>query len=110
MSTLFYRPALWQNPSSRRVASRTKTILLFSCPRSPRSPEREEITMLDPTPILTCDRLSLSPITEAETEELHRLWIEPAVRKHLWDDCIVPRDRVRGGERDSPSSVLFGSR
>ena len=29
-----------------------------------------------------------------DVEDLHRVWSEPAVRKYLWDDELVPRERV----------------
>ena len=40
-------------------------------------------------------RLLLSPAGEADIEPLHRLWIEPGVRRFLWDDEVIPVDRAR---------------
>ncbi len=40
-------------------------------------------------------RLLLSPAGEPDIEPLHRLWIEPGVRRFLWDDEVIPVDRAR---------------
>jgi len=37
-------------------------------------------------------RLHLRPYRLADIDALHRLWIDPAVRKYLWDDRIIPRE------------------
>lgn len=39
-------------------------------------------------------RLRLRPFTLADVDELHRLWTEPGVRQYLWDDEVIPRERV----------------
>ena len=44
---------------------------------------------------LETDRLVLSPIAEHEVEELHQLWSQPAVRKYLCDNLVIPLDRVK---------------
>ena len=36
------------------------------------------------------ERIQLSPIKATEAEELHQLWIQPEVRKYLWDNLIIP--------------------
>ncbi len=45
-------------------------------------------------PILTTSRLVLRPISAADVDSLHRFWTDPAVRKYLWDNVIIPRERV----------------
>jgi RimJ/RimL family protein N-acetyltransferase len=37
-------------------------------------------------------RLLLRPCTPADIDDLHRHWIDPGVRKFLWDDQIIPRE------------------
>jgi ribosomal-protein-alanine N-acetyltransferase len=43
---------------------------------------------------LETSRLSLRPFSLVDVDELHRLWSEPAVRRFLWDDKVVPRETV----------------
>ena len=43
---------------------------------------------------LETSRLSLRPFSHVDIDELHRMWNEPAVRRFLWDDKIVPRETV----------------
>ena len=40
-------------------------------------------------------RLSLRPFALADVDEIHQLWIEPDVRKYLWDDEIIPREKAQ---------------
>ena len=40
-------------------------------------------------------RLTLTPVTAADLEALHEIWTAPGVRRFLWDDEIVSRERVR---------------
>ena len=44
--------------------------------------------------ILT-QRMKLSPVREDALEELHQIWIEPKVRKYLWDDIIIPKTQTQ---------------
>jgi len=44
--------------------------------------------------LLTTGRLQLRPITNSDVDALHALWIDPEVRRYLWDDQIIPRDTV----------------
>src|SRR5262245_5506670 len=37
-------------------------------------------------------RLALRPFVLDDVDDLHRLWIDPGVRKYLWDDQIIPRE------------------
>jgi ribosomal-protein-alanine N-acetyltransferase len=45
-------------------------------------------------PVLETLRLRLRPIDGSDLEELYRLWTDPDVRRFLWDDNIIPIDRV----------------
>jgi ribosomal-protein-alanine N-acetyltransferase len=37
-------------------------------------------------------RLVLRPFTREDVDELRRLWIDPAMRKYLWDDEVISRE------------------
>ncbi len=37
-------------------------------------------------------RLALRPFVLSDTDDLHRLWIDPQVRKYLWDDEVISRE------------------
>jgi ribosomal-protein-alanine N-acetyltransferase len=39
-------------------------------------------------------RLRLRPLAEADVDELHGLWSSPEVRKYLWDDEVIARQRT----------------
>lgn len=39
-------------------------------------------------------RLRLRPFTREDVDELHRLFVEPGVRKFLWDDEVIPKERT----------------
>ena len=39
-------------------------------------------------------RLSLQPFTTADLDFLHALWIDPQVRRYLWDDQIISREQA----------------
>jgi ribosomal-protein-alanine N-acetyltransferase len=39
-------------------------------------------------------RLRLRPFARGDVDELHRLFVEPGVRRFLWDDEVIPRERV----------------
>ena len=41
-------------------------------------------------------RLRLRPVTGEDIDVLHRLWTEPGVRKHLFDDETIARERAAG--------------
>jgi ribosomal-protein-alanine N-acetyltransferase len=43
---------------------------------------------------LETQRLLLSPLSTADADALHQLWIEPSVRKFLWDDQVIPLETV----------------
>lgn len=46
------------------------------------------------SPEIETDRLRLRPFGPEHTDAIHRLWIDPQVRKYLWDDALIPRARV----------------
>ncbi len=54
--------------------------------------------------ILTTQRLVLRPIAPSDIDALHRFWTDPAVRKYLWDNEIIPRERVEEIICDSEAS------
>lgn len=39
-----------------------------------------------------------------DVDALHRLWTDPDVRRYLWDDIIIPRERAAGEVEDSIAS------
>ncbi len=39
-------------------------------------------------------RLSLQPFTSADLDFLYSLWIDPQVRRYLWDDQIISREQA----------------
>ncbi|MCI0488567.1 MAG: GNAT family N-acetyltransferase [Blastocatellia bacterium] len=39
-------------------------------------------------------RLRLRPCREDDIDDLHRLWIDPQVRKYLWDDTVITREQA----------------
>jgi [ribosomal protein S5]-alanine N-acetyltransferase len=49
-------------------------------------------------------RLTLLPFTPADLDFLHALWIDPQVRRYLWDDQIISREQAHEVIEDSQSS------
>jgi ribosomal-protein-alanine N-acetyltransferase len=43
---------------------------------------------------LATDRLRMTPFEPGQVDALHRLWTDPEVRRYLWDDEVIPRQRV----------------
>lgn len=39
-------------------------------------------------------RLRLRPVTLADLNTLHELWIDPGVRRYLWDDEVIPIEQA----------------
>lgn len=39
-------------------------------------------------------RLDQQPFTLDDVDAAHRLWTNPSVRRHLWDDIVIPRERA----------------
>ena len=40
------------------------------------------------------ERLRLRPWRRADLDDLHRLWIDPGVRKYLWDDEVISLEQA----------------
>ena len=38
------------------------------------------------------ERLTLHPATFDDVDGLHALWVDPDVRRYLWDDTVIPRE------------------
>lgn len=47
------------------------------------------------SPGIATARLRLRPFTLDDVDDLHRLWTEPGVRRYLWDDEVIPRERTK---------------
>jgi ribosomal-protein-alanine N-acetyltransferase len=63
------------------------------------------------TRTLTTARLFLRPCEAGDLEALHALWTEPAVRRYLWDDVVIPREtaaEVLRASHDSFARHGFG--
>lgn len=45
--------------------------------------------------LLTTERLRLRPIQLPDEALLHTLWTNPGVRKYLWDDVVIPLEKVK---------------
>lgn len=54
--------------------------------------------------IIQTSRLWLRPFAPEDVDVLHRLWTDPDVRRYLWDDKIIERDRAAGEVEDSIAS------
>lgn len=42
--------------------------------------------------VIETERLRLRPVTIADVDTLHRIWIDPGVRRFLWDDRTIERE------------------
>jgi len=45
-----------------------------------------------PFPMIETARLKLQPFTKEDTDDLHQMWIDPSMRKYLWDDLVIPHE------------------
>lgn len=45
-------------------------------------------------PKLSTKRLTLRPISPSDIDALHTFWTDPAVRRYLWDNEVISRERV----------------
>jgi hypothetical protein len=43
-------------------------------------------------PRIETARLMMRPFAIDDVDDLHRLWVDPGVRKFLWDDQVIPRE------------------
>jgi ribosomal-protein-alanine N-acetyltransferase len=59
---------------------------------------------------LETPRLLLRPFSLAYAEELHRMWVEPSMRKFLWDDKIITQETaieiIEASEKTFPQNGL----
>jgi [ribosomal protein S5]-alanine N-acetyltransferase len=53
-----------------------------------------------PLATLHTARLTLRPWTLDDIDELHALWTRPEVRRYLWDDQTITRERAEATVRD----------
>ena len=58
-----------------------------------------------PLPTLHTPRLTLRACTLDDVDSLHRLWTDPKVRRYLWDNIIISRERAEETVRDSLDCV-----
>jgi RimJ/RimL family protein N-acetyltransferase len=47
-----------------------------------------------PLPLIRTDRLTLRPWTEQDIDALHKIWTDGGVRRHLFDDIVISRERA----------------
>jgi ribosomal-protein-alanine N-acetyltransferase len=62
-------------------------------------------------PRIETSRLLMRPFEMNDVDDLHRIWIDPGVRKFLWDDQIIPREtaiEVIEGSIDNFAKHGFG--
>ena len=45
-------------------------------------------------PVIQTQRLELVPFREEDIDALHHHWTDPQVRRWLWDDVVIPKERV----------------
>jgi ribosomal-protein-alanine N-acetyltransferase len=43
-------------------------------------------------PVIRTEHLLLRPAGAADVDELHRLWMDPDMRRYLWDDIVIARE------------------
>jgi RimJ/RimL family protein N-acetyltransferase len=58
-----------------------------------------------PVPVLTTPRLTLVPYAEDDVDALHAIWTDPDVRRYLWDDIVIPRERATQVVLDSMATA-----
>jgi ribosomal-protein-alanine N-acetyltransferase len=56
-------------------------------------------------PLIRTERLIMRPWTEGDVDALHQLWIDPDVRRYLWDDISITRERAAQAVRDHFENV-----
>jgi [ribosomal protein S5]-alanine N-acetyltransferase len=54
-----------------------------------------------PLPVLESRRLVLRPYEISHLDALHRLWTDPDVRRYLWDDVSISRERAAQAVQDA---------
>jgi ribosomal-protein-alanine N-acetyltransferase len=73
---------LWPKPSVSSVVSVASTSCVLQWIIG------EEMSLLHSA------RTVLRPLGEADVDAIHALWTDPRVRRFLWDDVVIPRERV----------------
>ena len=56
-------------------------------------------------PALRTERLVLQPFSIDDVDRLHQLWIDPDVRRYLWDDQAITRERADETVRQSVANA-----
>ncbi len=56
-------------------------------------------------PTLLTARLTLRPWTVDDVDRLHALWADPDVRRYLWDDVVITRERAQETIRSAIESA-----
>jgi len=59
-------------------------------------------------PLLRSERLTLRPVALDDVDALHALWTDRDVRRYLWDDIEIPRERAEQTVRDAVDSSAAG--
>lgn len=45
--------------------------------------------------LIETERLRLRPIEVRDLNQIHRMWADPLVRRYLWDDLVITKERAR---------------
>ena len=64
------------------------------------------LVMADRFSRIATARLIMRPFAAADIDELHRLWVDPGVRKFLWDDQVIPRETAVAAVESSIDSFV----
>jgi RimJ/RimL family protein N-acetyltransferase len=59
-------------------------------------------------PIIETTRLLLRPFAADAVDDIHRLWVDPCVRKYLWDDEVISREQASSVVGESISLFQSG--
>lgn len=59
-------------------------------------------------PLIHTNRLTLRPCALDDVDALHQLWIDPDVRRYLWDDIEIARERTEQTVREAVESSEEG--
>ncbi len=58
-----------------------------------------------PLPVLETRRLVLRPYEMSHLDALHQLWTDPDVRRYLWDDVVISRERAAQALQEALASA-----
>src|SRR5215510_26660 len=59
------------------------------------------------SPRIETTRLMMRPFAMDDVDDLHRLWVDPGVRKFLWDDQVIPRETAIAVVESSIESFVY---